>query len=350
VASPPIRLAALAAELGRAVEGDGDVEIAGVASLEGAGPRDLAFIRSGRYASQLAASRAVAVIAPPGIDAGGRPVIRSPNPGLDFARAVRRIAAPAPAPPGLHAAAQVAPEAEIDATASVGAGCVVEARARIGPRSVLHANVSVGRGVRIGADCVIHAGCVLREGTTLGDRVVLQPGVVLGGDGFGYVVDEAGRFEGVPQIGGVVVEDDVEIGANSTVDRGTLGDTRIGRGAKLDNLVQVGHNCDVGEGAVIVAQVGLAGTVTVGRGALILSQAGIVDHVRVGDGAYVGPQSGVTSDVAPGARVLGTPHADLALTRRIWVALRRLPVVLARLRAVERRLGLRERPGDADPD
>ncbi len=347
---PPIRLAALAEALGRSVEGDADVEVEGVAALESARAGDLVYVRSERYAKRLAATRAAAVIAPPGVDTGGLPAIRSPNPRLDFARAVRRLM-PAEVPPrGVHATAHVDPDARVDETACVGPGCVVGARASIGPGSVLHPNVSLYAGVTVGADCVIHAGSVLREGTVLGDRVVLQPGVVLGGDGFGYAKDEEGRFEAVPQIGRVVVEDDVEIGANSAIDRGALGDTRIGRGTKIDNLVQVAHNCEVGEDVLIVAQAGLAGSATVERGALLLAQAGVADHVRIGERAYVGPQSGVTGDVEPGARVLGTPHEDLALARRIWVAWRRLPDLIARLRAVERRLGMRGRSGGADAE
>jgi UDP-3-O-[3-hydroxymyristoyl] glucosamine N-acyltransferase len=348
VRSPPIRLAALAEALGRSVEGDAEVEIGGVAELESATPGDLVYVRSERYAKRLAASRAAAVIAPPGLDTAGLPAIRSPNPRLDFARAVRQLM-PADAPqPGVHGAAHVDPGARVDATACVGPGCVIGADASIGPGSLLHPNVSVYAGVTVGADCVIHAGSVLREGTVLGDRVVLQPGVVLGGDGFGYVRDEEGRYEAVPQIGRVVVEDDVEIGANSAIDRGALGDTRIGRGTKIDNLVQVAHNCELGEDVLIVAQAGLAGSATVERGAMLLAQAGVPDHVRIGEQAYVGPQTGVSGDVAPGARVLGTPHADLALTRRIWVALRRLPDLFVRLRAIERRLGMRGRGGGAD--
>jgi UDP-3-O-[3-hydroxymyristoyl] glucosamine N-acyltransferase len=168
---------------------------------------------------------------------------------------------------------------------------------------------------------------------------------VLGADGFGYAVNEQGAFEAVPQIGRVVVEDDVEIGANATVDRGTLGDTRIRRGAKLDNLVMVAHNCDVGEDALVVAQAGLAGSVRLGRRALVLAQAGVADHLRVGDGAYVGPQSGVAADVPDGGRVLGTPADDLPRTRRVWLAWRRLPELLRRVRAIERRLGIDRRDG-----
>ncbi len=334
----PIRLAALAHELGCALEGDGRFEVSGVAALGEAGATDLAFVRSPARARDLAGCGAGALIAPPGVDTGGRPTLRSERPGLDFARAVRRIL-PAPRPaPGVHPSAHVDAGAEVDARAAVGPGCAVGPGARIGPRSVLHANVTLYADVHLGADCEIYAGCVLREGTRLGDRVRLQPGVVLGGDGFGYEADEQGRLEAVPQVGRVVLEDDVEIGANATVDRATLGETRIARGSKLDNLVQVGHNCVVGPDAVLVAQAGLGGSTTVERGAVLMARAGVVDHVRVGAGAYVGPGSGVTGDLAPGARVLGSPHVDLALARRIFASLRRLPGLFARLRAVERKV------------
>jgi UDP-3-O-[3-hydroxymyristoyl] glucosamine N-acyltransferase len=203
---------------------------------------------------------------------------------------------------------------------------------------VLHANVTLYEGVCVGADCVIHSGCVLREGTRLGDRVVLQPGVVLGGDGFGYAIDEAGALEAMPQLGRVVVGDDVEIGANTTVDRGSLGDTRIERGAKLDNLVQVGHNVVIGESALLVAQAGIAGSTRIGRGALIMSQAGVPDHVTIGERAYVGPKTGVHGDVAAGERVMGYPHRELRAFQRVFAALGRLPGLIARVRALERRL------------
>jgi UDP-3-O-[3-hydroxymyristoyl] glucosamine N-acyltransferase len=337
---PPIRLRDLAAELGRELEGDGDLEVRGVAALESAGPGDLVHARSGRFAAALRASAAGAVIAPPGLDTGGRPAIRSPNPGLDFARAARRIAPPAGFEPGVHPSACVDPTARIDPSAAVGPGCVVGAGSRVGPRSRLHARVTLYADVEVGSDCVLHAGCVLREGTRLGARVLLQPGVVLGGDGFGYAMDDEGRLEALPRLGRVVVEDDVEIGANTTVDRGSLGETRIGRGAKLDNLVQVAHNVAIGESAVVVAQTGIAGSTVVGARALLMAQAGIADHARIGERAFVGPKSGVHGELAPGERVMGYPHREIGAFRRIWAALAHLPGVLRRLRAVERALGI----------
>ena len=337
----PIRLKDLAAELGRDLEGDGDLEIRGVAPLESAGAADLSFARSRHYAARVRSSRAGALIAPPDLDAGSRAVIRSPIPGLDFARAVRRIA-PQPSPaPGVHSTASVAPDARIDPTASVGARCVVDTGCAVGPRSVLHAGVTLYPNVRLGADCVLHAGCVLREGTVVGHRVVLQPGVVLGGDGFGYVADESGALEKIPQIGGVVVEDDVEIGANTTVDRGTLEDTRIGRAAKIDNLVQIAHNCRIGARAIIVAQAGLGGSTIVEAGAVVLAQAGVVGHLRIGADAVVGPQSGIHKDVPTGAHVLGSPQRDAKSFRRVMAGLTRLPDLQRRVRALERELARR---------
>ncbi len=346
---PGIRLRDLAAELGREVEGDADARVSGVAALAQAGPDDLAYARSERFGTALRASRAGALIAAPGLDTGGRPTIRSPNPGLDFARAARRIA-PAVAPePGVHPSACIDPTAFVDASATVGPCCVVGARARVGARSVLHARVTLYADVEVGVDCVVHAGCVMREGTVIGARVVLQPGAILGGDGFGYAMDDEGRLEALPRLGRVVVEDDVEIGANTTVDRGSLGETRIGRGAKLDNLVQVAHNVAIGEHAVVVAQVGVAGSSTVGRRALLMAQAGVADHVRIGDRAFVGPQSGVRGDVAEGERVMGSPHRELGAFRRTWGALALLPSLLRRVRVLERRLGIRSGGDPEEP-
>ncbi|MEE9609000.1 MAG: UDP-3-O-(3-hydroxymyristoyl)glucosamine N-acyltransferase [Myxococcota bacterium] len=342
----PIRLGDLAAKLGRELEGDGDVEIGGAAALESAGPGDLSFVRSRRFAGLLASSRAGAVIVPPGVDPGGRPAIRSAQPGLDFARAVRCIVPEPPRAAGVHPTAWIAPDARVDESAAIGPHCSVGARCAVGPRALLHANVSLYQDVTVGADCVLHAGCVLRERTALGERVVLQPGVVLGGDGFGYVANERGVLERVPQIGRVVVDDDVEIGANTTIDRGALGDTRVGRRTKIDNLVQVGHNCEIGEDVVIVAQVGLSGSTRVERGAMLMGQVGSAGHLTIGERAFVAGQSGLHRDVPPRARVMGTPAREERTSHRMLAALARLPELLGRVRAIERRLGKRDGGGD----
>ncbi|MBW2269675.1 MAG: UDP-3-O-(3-hydroxymyristoyl)glucosamine N-acyltransferase [Deltaproteobacteria bacterium] len=334
-----MRLAELAERLGREIEGNGDVALAGVASLAEAGLGDLAFVRSPRFADQLAATRAAAVIAAADVETGSLPTLRSPHPGLDFARAARLLEPSPPRVPGVHPSAVLGPGAEVAADVCIGPLCVLGCGARVGAGSVLHANVTLYPGVEVGRDCTLHASCVLREETRLGDRVTVHAGAVLGSEGFGFVANERGRWEATPQRGRVVVEDDVEIGANTVIDRAAFGETRLRRGAKLDAGVIVGHGCDIGEDALVGAQAGLAGSVRLGVGALVMPQAGIVDHVTIGEGAYVGPRSGVVSDVPAGARVLGAPHQALPRQRRIWVALRRLPELLRRVRALERRVG-----------
>ena len=344
-----LQLGELARRLGREVRGDAGVTLHGAAPLESAGPGELSFVRSLRWARLVESTRAGALIVPAGVDPGGRPAILSPDPGLDFARAVALLVPERLPRPGVHPGAQVDPSAEVDPEAAVGPGCVVGARSRVGPRSVLHANVTLYADVSVGADCRLHAGVVLREGTRLGDRVILQPGVVLGGDGFGFAFAEDGSLEKVPQIGVVVLEDDVEIGANTTVDRATLGETRIRRGAKLDNLVQIAHNCDLGEGVVVVAQSGLAGSTRVGARAMLMAQSGVAGHLTIGERAFVGARAGLHKDVAPGARVWGTPQMEERAWHRAIAALARLPEALRRLRALERRLEPRDDAPDGKP-
>jgi len=338
VTPPRIRLGDLAETLGLSAEGDAELWIEGVAPLESAGPADLSFVRSSAYAESLASSRAGALVALRGLDVGGRPALRSDDPSRDFYRAARLLA-PEPAPaPGVHPSAVVAEDAKIDPSASIGPGCSVGAGAVVGARSRLHAGVVLYPGARLGADCVLHARCVIAAASVLGDRVWLHPGVVVGGEGFGYVGARGGGLERAHHVGRVVIEDDVEIGANSTVDRGTLGDTLIGRGSKIDNLVQIGHNCRIGERVVIVAQAGIAGSTEVGDDAVILAQAGVAGHLRVGPRALVGPQCGVHKDVPAGARVLGSPQRVELRYHREVAALGRLPDLLRRVRAIERRL------------
>jgi UDP-3-O-[3-hydroxymyristoyl] glucosamine N-acyltransferase len=337
VAPPRIRLSDLAEALGLAVDGDGGVFVAGVAPLEAAGPSDLSFVRSPAFAERLAASRAGAVVALHGLDVGRRPALRSEDPSRDFYRAARLMLPEAEPAPGVHPSAAVGEGARIDPTASVGPGCSIGRGAVVGARSRLHARVVLYDGAGVGADCVLHAGTVIAAASQLGDRVICHPGVVIGGEGFGYVGASEGGLERVHNVGRVVVEDDVEIGANSTVDRGTLGDTRIGRGTKIDNLVQIGHNCRIGERVVIVAQAGIAGSTEVGDDCVILAQAGVAGHLKLGARALVGPQCGVHKDVPAGTRVLGSPQrAELRYHREV-AALGRLPELLRRVRALERK-------------
>jgi UDP-3-O-[3-hydroxymyristoyl] glucosamine N-acyltransferase len=342
-----MELGELAEKLGgRPVEGDAHFRVEGVAPLEPGDARALGFVRSSSFAAALAASKIGAVIAPPGVPVGARPAIRSPLPSLDFARATALLV-PEPRPaPGVHPSAWVAATARVHPSASVGPRCVVGERSEIGARSVLTASVTVLEDARIGADCRLHAGVVLRERCRLGDRVTLQPGVVIGGDGFGYEFNERGENEKVPQIGDVVLEDDVEIGANSTIDRARLGTTRIGRGTKVDNLVMIAHNCVIGPHSLIVAQSGLAGGAIFGERVIAMAQSGFAG-IHVGDGAFIAARAGVFEDVAPKARVWGFPAQPERAWHRSMAWIARLPELGKRIRAIEKKLGLR---GEADEE
>ncbi len=344
--SRPIRLAELAAFLGSGcvVEGDETLEVSGFASLGQADSDELVFIRDPSHCHALESSRGAAVLAPLGVDIpvpgagerGNRPVLRVPQPSTDFSRLIQEFA-PVPRPAvGVAVGAHVDPSAIVAPTASVASGVVVGPGCRVGARTVIAANVTLGAQVSLGCDCWVHSAVVLRDDTQVGDRVVLQPGVVLGADGFGYAPDADGRPVAIAQRGRVVIEDDVEIGANTTVDRATLDETRIRRGAKIDNLVQIGHNCDVGEDVLIVAQSGLSGGTVVARGAIIMAQSGTSGHLRVGEGAFLGARAGVHRDVPDGARVFGSPAVEEQSWHRSVTALKRLPDLLRRVRRLEK--------------
>jgi UDP-3-O-[3-hydroxymyristoyl] glucosamine N-acyltransferase len=336
-------LGELATRLGRAVEGDAKAVVRGVASIDAAGPGDLVFVRGPRYADAFAKSAAGAAIAAPSIDTGGRPTIRSARPDLDFARAVALLVEREMPPAGVHPSAIVAPDAQIDPSASIGPFVAVGARTVIGARSVVHPNVVLYSDVRVGADCELHAGVVIREECELGDRVILHPGVSIGADGFGYAFDEAGRPAKIPQVGRVVLEDDVEIGALTAIDRATLGVTRIGQNAKIDDLCIISHNCEIGSDVIIVGLSGLAGSTVVGRGAILMGQTATTGHLRIGERAFLGGRAAVHKDVPAGVHVWGAPAMEQRAWHKSMAALARLPEALRRLRAVERLVGLRPR-------
>ncbi len=331
-----IRLSDLAAQLDLEVEGDPDVMLSGVASLDEAGPGDLTFVRDAAFAVRLRESQAGAVIALHGLDVAGRPALRSADPSRDFYRAARIFVPDSSPPAGIHGNAVVDAGASVDETACLGPGCFVGPGARVGPRTILHACATLYAGVEVGADCVLHAGVVVAAASVLGDRVTLAPGAVVGAEGFGYVGHEAGGLQRIHNVGRVVIEDDVDVGANSTIDRGTLGDTRIGRGTKIDNLVHIAHNCRIGEDVVIVAQAGIAGSTVVESRSVVMAQAGITGHLRIGPDAFVGPRAGVHKDVGEGRRVFGAPQRPELDWHREMAALSRLPGLLRRVRALER--------------
>jgi UDP-3-O-[3-hydroxymyristoyl] glucosamine N-acyltransferase len=340
-------LAELAERLGCELRGDGTIEIRAVRGLEEAGPGDLTFLSNPRYAAQLDATRAsAAIVARDGADLAIA-TLRADNPYLCFARALTLFHRPLTPSPGIHPTAVVAPSASIAEPVSIGAYAVVGDDVVIGSGATIHPHVTIYPGVKIGRDVVAHAGVVLREHVRIGDRVVLHPGVVVGADGFGFAPSPEGAVK-IPQVGIVVIEDDVEIGANTTIDRATLEATIIRRGAKLDNLVMVAHNCEVGAHSFLAAQVGIAGSTKVGRGVQMGGQVGVAGHVVIGDGVQVAAQSGVPSSVPPGKVVGGYPAVEVTIWRRTSAALLRLPELLRRVRRLERLIGPPAEPDAKD--
>ncbi len=328
----------IAQRLGCRLEGDGRLEITGVAAIEHAGPGDLTFLSNPKYARAVASTRASAIILPEQAPAAPCAVLRSPEPYVMFARALALLRPQPPAVAGVHRSAVIEDGASVAADASVGAFVFVGAGAEIGSRTVLHPFVHVGPRARIGADCIVHAHVSIREAVTIGNRVVLQDGAVIGSDGFGFATRGDGTHEKIPQLGSVVIDDDVEIGANSTVDRPPLGATRIGRGTKIDNLVQVAHGVDVGEDVFLAAQVGIAGSTRVGDRVVLAGQVGVSGHITIGHGARATAQTGIPNSVPPGAFVSGYP----AIENREWLKasaiFKRLPEMRRALNDLQERI------------
>ncbi len=333
-----MNLRELAARLECRLEGDGDIEITGVAGILDAGPADLTFLANLKYQGTLATTRAGAVLLRDDSPAASCAMLRTRDPYLAFARAVS-LFAPAWRPAvGVHAMSAVASDAALGEGVSVGAFVSIGDGATIGDRTVIFANVTIGAGVRIGADCVIHSNVAIRERVEIGNRVVLQNGVVVGGDGYGFVRRGDGTHEKIPQVAAVVIEDDVELGANTTVDRPAVGETRIKAGAKIDNLVQVGHGVTIGRNVLMAAQVGIAGSTEIGDDVMFGGQVGVGGHLTIGRGTVAIGQSGITNSVAPGAMISGYPAIDSREWRRASVIFRRLPELKKRIEALEARL------------
>jgi len=335
----PLTLHRVAEIIGGTVEGDGFVAVDAIAALDEAGPRDLTFADA-RHAAALADSRAAAAIverARP--KAAGMPLVRVDDVQRAVFTLLGHLAGPdedLPAP-GTDPSATVAGDAKLGRDVAIGPGAVVAAAAEIGDRSVVCARAYVGCGVVVGTETVLYEGVVVRASSRIGDRVRIGPNSVIGYEGFGYQTID-GVHHHVPHNGTVEIADDVEIGACTCVDRAKFGATRIGAGAKIDNLVQIAHNCQVGPGSILVGQVGLAGSVKLGRYAVLGGNAGVRDNVTMGDGAQLAAYSGLSEDVPPGGRVAGTPALPATEAFRIFRAWRRLPGLLQRLRELESRL------------
>jgi UDP-3-O-[3-hydroxymyristoyl] glucosamine N-acyltransferase len=342
-----VKLSELAARLECTVEGDGDIDIKRLAAIEDAGPGELTFFANPKYADALKRTLASAVIAAPAVSGIPCAVLRTPDPYVTFARALRLFADAWRPPAGVHRLALVEPGAVVAADASIGPFVVVSEGARIGARTILYPHVNVGRDAQIGADCVVHAHVSIRERVTVGDRVVLQDGAVIGADGYGFARRRDGTHEKIPQIGGVVIEDDVEIGANTTVDRPAVGETRIGAGSKIDNLVQIAHGVQVGRNVLLAGQVGVAGSSVIEDQVTLAGQVGVAGHLTVGKGTIATAQTGIPNSVDPGSFISGYP----AIPNRDWLkssaVFRKLPELRRLLADLERRVAELEK--DPEP-
>lgn len=331
----------LARRLGADLEGNPDIFLRGVADLAGAGPGQLAFAGGSKYYAAAAACAAAAVLVPRDADLGSvHPVLlRTEDPGKAFTSACLLFAPKTPERPrGIDPRACVSPAARIGKDISIGPFAVVEAEAEIGDGTVLYPQTYVGYGAVLGRDCLLYPFAMVREHCRLGDRVILHGGAAIGADGFGYDVDARGVRTKIPQIGIVVLEDDVEVGANTTIDRARFGETRIGRGTKIDNLVQIAHNCVIGENSVMCAQSGMAGTCTLGKRVICAGQAGLAGHLHLGDDAVIGAQAGVPKSLPGGQIYLGSPAIPRLEFGKQVAMVNSLPKLKEQLKALEKRV------------
>lgn len=329
-----MRLAQIASALGARLEkGSPDIEITGVAGIEEAGPGQLTFVANPKYAGAAHKTAATAVVVSEEFPALATAMLRSKNPYLAFAQAIALFH------PARKYSSEIHPTAVIHASARIGEGAhigpyvVIGEDVEIGRNAVLLAHMVIYPGVKIGDNFMAHAHAVIREYCRLGNNVLLGNGVVIGGDGFGFAKNERGHWHKIPQPMPVVIEDDVEIQANTCIDRASVGETRISKGTKIDNLVQVGHGSHIGEHALLASQVGLAGSTEVGNNVILTGQVGVVGHCKIGDGAIVTPQSGVAGDVEAGAIVSGAPAIDHKLWLKVSALLSRLPEIAKAVRA-----------------
>ena len=333
-----MKLGEIARTLGCELVGDGDTNITGVAGLEHAATGELTFLANPKYAPKVKDTRASAILAAEALRDLPIASLVSSNPYLDFARALELFYQPPRTPPGIHPLAWVAQSARIGEGASVGPFTVVGENVAIGCNAVLHPHVVIYEGAKIGDDFVAHSHAVVREFCRIGHRVILQNGVVIGGDGFGFAKRADGTHYKIVQSGPAVIEDDVEIQSLTSIDRATVGETRVKRGAKIDSLVQVGHACVVGEDNIICAQTGLAGSSILERNVLLAGQVGISGHLTIHDNAVVYAQSGVGGDVEPGARISGSPAFSANVWLRAITAFQKLPELVELVRDLKKKV------------
>jgi UDP-3-O-[3-hydroxymyristoyl] glucosamine N-acyltransferase len=329
-----MKLGELAAALGCTIESEADLEITGVRGIDQAGPGHITFLSNPAFAPKLRTTQASAVIAAQPV--GDIPTLVSTNPYLDFARALELFYAPPRPKPGIHPLASIAESARIGEGASIGPFVAVGENVTIGRDAALYPHVVIYEGAEIGDSFTAHSHAVVREFCRIGDRVILQNGVVVGGDGFGFAKRSDGTHHKIVQSGVTIVEDDVEIQSLTSIDRATFGETRVRRGAKIDSLVQVGHNCVVGEDNIICAQTGLAGSSVLERNVLLAGQVGISGHLTIHEGATIYAQSGIGGDVKANARMSGSPAFDARKWLRAITAFQELPEMLRTLRELKK--------------
>ncbi len=336
-----MKLAELAAQTAATIEnGTPEIEIRSAAGLDIAGPGDITFLANPKYTPQIAATKASAIFLNEGVEAGRDDIaiLRAKDAYLAYTRALRLFYPERPVSPGVHPSAvidptaEVSPEAEIGANAVVGAGCKIEKGVKLFP------NVTIYDGVSIGEGSVLHSGVSVRENCEVGRRCIIHNNTTIGSDGFGYAKDEEKRWLKIPQVGRVVLEDDVEIGANTAIDCASVGETRIKRGAKIDNLVQIGHSCTVDEDALICSQTGLAGSSVIGKRVILAGQVGIAGHLKVGDDAVITAKSATSHDVEPGKIISGIPGFDNKEWLRSTAAYRRLGELARTIRELEKKV------------
>ncbi len=329
------------------ISGNTDVELDGIASLEKAGPSDLSFLGNKKYAHAVPFTKAGAVLLPRDYP-GGLPkdsaIIRLDNPSAELAKigAIIETYLWPKVKAGIHPAAHVEQSAKIDGSASIGPNSTICEWAEIGKNTVIHGNCYIGRYVKIGNDCVVMPNAVIMDYCELGDRVRLQPGAVIGSDGYGYELVDGSHVK-IPQVGKVVIEDDVEIGANTCIDRARFDKTLIGKGTKIDNLVQIAHNVEVGKSCLLVSQVGISGSTHLGDCCVLGGQVGVAGHLKIGSGTMIGGQSGVNGDIEPKSYVRGTPPRPYMKAHKIEILIGHLPQLVERLKEVEKRLGMEKK-------
>jgi len=333
-----VKLSQVAEQLKCQLEGDGTLEITGVATLDEAGPGELTFLSNPKYAKKLKVTKASAIIVSLEMSALPLSTLRSANPYLTFAKSIELFHANPKPKPEIHSTALISPSARIGKSPSIGAFVFIDDDVVIGDNVALFSHVALYRGVKVGHNLVAHAHVSIREYCEIGNNVILQNGVVIGADGFGFAKTEDASYYKIRQSGKVVLEDDVEVQANSTIDRAAIGETRICRGSKIDNLVQVGHGSRVGENSLLCSQVGLAGSTRIGKSVILTGQVGVAGHCDIGDNVIATAQSGIPSDVDSGAVVSGYPAIDNRLWLKCSAIFSKLPEINKSLKDIQQKV------------